>query len=390
MNKVSTIKTLVIIKGSALNRGMNTGIENLVWQLAEQDMEVHILSGGLSPESHDYKLPTTVTYFFTGGNGSPGDHVSVYQELSKKHRYDVVIGWIKNLNPIAALESRCTHTPLFIANEGSLSSKDKRKIAKRCRDVVRAMLKRNKSIAEAWLGDRALAPKMDAVVSISKAVNENVQDVYGLDPAKCHVIYRSIDTELFSSNNSRDYLSLSSPPRLIYSGNIVKEKGLGDVIDALELVEQPVELVLCGVDRGYLDFLKGELYQRSPHHKIEWKGTLSPKALAQELNESDIFVFCSWSEGFGKSLYEAMACGMPVIVSDINVSRELITDHKDGLMVPKKNSTAIAAAINAYLNNGTLRKQCGQNAQLAIGQFSKGNELKAWMGLLSNLISKES
>ena len=75
------IRILFVMKGSALNRGMNTGIENLAWKLADFVYEIHILAGGSEPFQHRYHIPSNVTYHFTGGNGSPGEHTDYYFRL---------------------------------------------------------------------------------------------------------------------------------------------------------------------------------------------------------------------------------------------------------------------------------------------------------------------
>ncbi len=187
---------------------------------------------------------------------------------------------------------------------------------------------------------------------------------------------------------------MAEPPRLLFTGNITKSKGLGDVAKALSLVRSPVEWVLCGKDQGYLATLRNQIKDCNVNHRLTWAGTLYPDALRTQVHTSDCFVFCSWSEvetgsgwgeGLGKSLLEAMSCGLPVIVSNIQTFQEIIVDGQNGLMVPVRDPRGIARAIEAYLSNPHLRVHCGLNARKTIENgFDKQAEIEAWRAMLDS------
>ena len=71
----------------------------------------------------------------------------------------------------------------------------------------------------------------------------------------------------------------------------------------------------------------------------------------------EVFILPSLSEGFSNVILEAMACGRPVIATDIPANREVITNGKEGILVPSKDSESLANAIlKIYQDSSSLRE----------------------------------
>jgi len=392
---------LFVIKGSALNRGMNTGIENLAWGLADLGCNVHILTGGTKPLKHDYLIPISVNYHFTGRGGAPSEFVRPYQKLLTRFRFDAVIGWVKNIGSLAHVTPRLTQevNPRFIANQGFITtSLESENFFLRLLRRIKLNTFRLNSRAGGFavLFNALIRPatyykKIDHVIAISQAVSLNVQNIYGLEAEKCSVVHRGVDEKLFtpparlSQNDSSQNIT-----NLLYTGNITKAKGIEDVVDALKKISEPIRLVLCGnASKQYIAALNTRLVtsKLGPRHILEWRGSLTREELVREYQKADLFVFCSHSEGLGKSLIEAMACGLPVIVSDIPVFQEIVTNGKDGLVVPTGSSADIAKAVRRYLSDSQLRENCGLMARQTVQQnFSAHNEISSWLAILNEYI----
>ncbi len=78
----------------------------------------------------------------------------------------------------------------------------------------------------------------------------------------------------------------------------------------------------------------------------------------------------SWREGFPKVLMEAAACGLPTITTDVPGCRNAIVDKKTGILVPLKNPTALANAIQFLIENIKIRKKMGKSGrELALSKF---------------------
>lgn len=380
-------RLLFVLKASALNRGMQTGSENLAWRLAERGLEIHVLCGGTRPARHGFAVPPGVAYHFTGGDGLPGDHVRLYRELRATIAFDAVIGWIRNLTPLAVLEQAGSDRPVFVANEGDLSRPRRPTLARR---LVAALVEKTQTAAQAWRGELPGIERIAGVAAISRVVQDNVTGAYGLPLARTVVIPRGIDHDFLRPAPGKDYAATNRPPRLLFTGNIVKSKGLGDVVEGLRHVAMPVELVLCGNHQAYLHELEARIAEIGAGHTLTWAGALDRDALLGQLQAADVFVFCSWSEGLGKSLLEAMACGLPVVVSDIRAFADIVRDHENGFVVPLGDARRIGQAIDAYVGDPALRASCGRNARLTIEtRFNAASEVDAWLRFLARQLGAQ-
>lgn len=375
MNK--QVPVLFVITNSALKRNMNTGLENLAWGLAERGVRVHILAGGSMPENHGYSIPDTVSYHFTGQSGeNPVGFLTLFELIVREHRIGAVVGWIINTALLA-------HSPLasgirFIANLGQMPPR-----SVPLRFFKQALLGRM-GVGEACKLIFAIAKypsAADAVVSISESVQSASIQKYGLKPNKCKVIFRGVDTEIYSFRLRGE--KLGNPVEILFAGNVQNAKGVGDLARAVCLVQTPVVLRLCGrAQDGYIDQLRCALNET--HHRIEYMGPVGQLELAVFYQQSDIFVFPSHSEGLGKALIEAMSCGCPVVCSDIPAFKEVVENGQNGLMVPVQSPQSLADAIGKLISDSALREKCSQNARKTVEtRFSKKSEIDSWMEVLA-------
>lgn len=86
-------------------------------------------------------------------------------------------------------------------------------------------------------------------------------------------------------------------------------------------------------------------------------GFIPHQELAQYLNVADIYVSTSLSDGASVSLLEAMACGKPVVVTDIPGNREWVEEGKNGFLFPMKNSNKLAGKLKLLVDNKKLRDE---------------------------------
>ncbi len=365
---------LFVIKGSALTRGMNTGLENLAWGLARRGWPVQIMAGGNAPTSHNYDLPEGIEYHFTGRESTPDNHLDSYLALAQKRPPDVVIGWTRYLLPIAKTRGvGNVRPPVLIVNEGAVQDGAVR------RSGLRRLVRTVRTGIRQW---RSRSACIDQVVAISTAVAEDVRKIYGFSSEKVQIIGRGIDTGFYTPPEHRAR-TIGRPMRLLYTGNIVEAKGLGTVVAALNLVAAPVELRLCGADQNdFLDRLRATMPAGGPH-RIVFRDRLPPDEVRAELQAADAFVFPSRSEGLGKSLLEAMSSGLPAVVSDLPAFRDVVADGVNALIVPADDADAFATAIGRLIADTEFCDTLGRNARQTIcAKFSKELEIDRWHALL--------
>lgn len=153
----------------------------------------------------------------------------------------------------------------------------------------------------------------------------------------------------------------------IFVGRIVGDKGINELIEAfihLLNAHQNSRLLLVGKYEENLDPIKQETFERIQHTpQIEAVGSKYGDDLLTYYAASDCFVFPSYREGFPNTVMEAGAMGLPSIVTDINGSREIIENGKNGIIIPPKNTDALYEAMKNMIEDKLSYAKMSANAR---------------------------
>lgn len=180
--------------------------------------------------------------------------------------------------------------------------------------------------------------------------------------AKVHYIPPGVDTNIFKLSKKR------STNDVLFVGRIEKNsdwKGISYLLEAISIVKKikpDISLRLVGPgDR--VDYFKMYTQKLGINKNIKFVGPKINNGLALEYQQSKVIVLPSImeSESFGIVLIEAMACKKPVIGSNIGGIPYVIGNNENGLLVPPKDSEALAKAIIKILKNPKLAKKMGEN-----------------------------
>jgi glycosyltransferase involved in cell wall biosynthesis len=107
------------------------------------------------------------------------------------------------------------------------------------------------------------------------------------------------------------------------------------------------------------------------------------------LGGADLFVSSSWVEGFGNAIWEALACGVPVVALDCGAPvRSLVRDGVDGLIVRAGGAAALAAALASLMGDGAARKALAARAPEVLTRFPIESSLQAWDALLCDVTAQ--
>lgn len=167
-----------------------------------------------------------------------------------------------------------------------------------------------------------------------------------------------------------------------FVGRLVKDKGIHELVSAfVKLYKENtnIRLMLVGDFEQRLDPLNQEtlnLIQSHPGIRPMGKqGDVRPYLAA-----SDVFVFPSYREGFPNVVLEAGAMGLPCIVTDINGCNEIITPHRNGIIIQPKDETALYEAMKYAVEHPEEMKRMGENARPVIEE--KYDRQIVWDALL--------
>jgi glycosyltransferase involved in cell wall biosynthesis len=155
----------------------------------------------------------------------------------------------------------------------------------------------------------------------------------------------------------------------VYVGRLSHEKGLPSLLRGFALAarQEPRALLVLvgdGAQRSELETLAAKL-DLAPS-RVLFSGRVDASEVPLWLRSSDVFTLMSPSEGFSCALSEAMAAGLPSVVSRIPANVQLIDDQVHGLLAPVGDDSAMAAALVRLFHDPALRARMGQAARRRI------------------------
>ena len=187
---------------------------------------------------------------------------------------------------------------------------------------------------------------------------------------------RNQRNEIDSSLSSKTGI-MPEPPIVMLLSRMLWDKGIGEFVEAARQLrrnhgEQTTRFVLVGDpdldNRGAIT--KAQLQTWQTEGVIEWWG-FRPD-VENVLSQATVSCLPSYREGLPKSLLESLAMGLPCVATDVPGCREAVEDGVNGLLVPARDSVALANAIDCLVNNDVLRDRFGKaSRQMAVEQFSK-------------------
>jgi phosphatidyl-myo-inositol alpha-mannosyltransferase len=205
---------------------------------------------------------------------------------------------------------------------------------------------------------RRVAQRLDARIAVSAAARQFASDALGLHPGAFRIVPNGVDAASFAAADPLPNLVDPERPLVLFVGRLEPRKGVDVAIRAfLRLRSSLPQARLCVVGDGPGRARAQEMVPASIRCDIHFAGSVSGEDLPRYHASADVFVAPATSgESFGIVLLEAMAAGLPVVASDIPGYRTVLTDGRQGRLVPPQDAFTLADALATLLANPALRR----------------------------------
>ena len=213
----------------------------------------------------------------------------------------------------------------------------------------------------------------DHFICVSDYLADHLIRQHGLDRTKINTIYNGVDLGYFEetpdcSRIKNEFLQRGEQILIGAVGRLVAEKGLKYLLTAIPNVLKrfsEARLLLVG-DGPLRKDLEKIVIDLDLTGKVTFVGFRSD--IKDILSSLDILVLPSLLEGFPMIILEAMAMATPIVASDIPGIREQIIDGESGILVPTKDSNALASAITRILENKQAARRIGLKAKKTVDE----------------------
>jgi starch synthase len=211
-----------------------------------------------------------------------------------------------------------------------------------------------------WI-ERYTVEQADRVIAVSEEMKADILRYYNISADKVVVIYNGIDLEQYQPTTDRGYLIEKgiSGPYLLFVGRISRQKGILQLMDAMELLKDTgLKLVLCASAPDTPELETQVRQQVAANSNIIWINEMVPKSKVIQLYSHALMFVCpSIYEPFGIINLEAMACRTPVVASRVGGIKEVVVDGTTGILVEPDQPQELAAAIRRLSGQAELARQ---------------------------------
>jgi glycosyltransferase involved in cell wall biosynthesis len=292
------------------------------------------------------------------------------QQLVRHQRADAIVGHLYGSSIYGSLAGIVTRRPVVSILHGQTDVSATERFAYAKAAVVRTGSHR--------------------VVFVSAQLRAALQARLKVEDERCAVIENGVDMETFTirrDSSLRTDLALPDSHLLIGAiGNIRAPKGYDTLLDAARLLRDSSDrfhFIVAGEGSGpLLERLLAQRARLGLERNVTFLGSRTD--VARILNNLDIYVLSSTSEGFSIACVEAMACGLPVVATRSGGPQTIIEDGRSGLLVEPSDPAQMAAAIKRVAEDAVLRQALGKEARRrAEERFS----LDAMIGRYDTLLS---
>lgn len=223
---------------------------------------------------------------------------------------------------------------------------------------------------------------VDSFVATSNNCKDDLIALFNIGENRIIVAPNGVDLDHFQRNvvdfKILDKFALNDQDKVIaYAGSFKWWKGVDDLIQAMHFVKDgKAKLLLIGGSGENLEKMKSIVESEDLEHQVKFTGHLSQKDMIELLYCVQVAVLPNNKSIEGEhytspvKLFEYMACGLPIIASNLEAINELIKEPDNCLFFEPENEKDLAQKIDQLLENPQLRKTMGNNNRKDVEKFT--------------------
>lgn len=179
------------------------------------------------------------------------------------------------------------------------------------------------------------ANKADCILTLNEYSQSFAQSI---GKPECKMVPNFIDAGFLKKEPK---IIRENVEQVLFTGHVMESKGFNELLETAKQFPE-ISFVLAGQ-------IPDETVIENIPENVQMLGSVSHDRVLELLDESDVFLFPSYTEGFSNSLVEAMARGVPAIATDVGANRDMLED-KGGIVIPAKNAEAVVSALREIKN----------------------------------------
>jgi glycosyltransferase involved in cell wall biosynthesis len=236
---------------------------------------------------------------------------------------------------------------------------------------------------------RTVAARVSHFIVSSRATGRDLEDTYGVESGRIHLAYPGIDTRFEppagedDRQSARDQFAQGHPYVLhLATGDPRDNTGvaLRSFARAAAQVDGDVALLVAGVPPGSAKALGQRVREVGIEGRTFMVGSLAGEALVRAYQGAEIYLDPTLYEGFGLQLAEAMACGVPVVSSNVTSVPEVVGEA--GILLDPHDEQGFAGALERVLSDGELRTELAEKGRAQAELFNWSDSARRILELL--------
>ena len=243
--------------------------------------------------------------------------------------------------------------------------------------------------------DKSLIHSFDHIIAVSQSTKQEIIKKFSFPSKKISVIFTGVDNRFKPCSKPANFVTKYNSVLqtvLMFFGSLKPRKNLMFLLDLLKNIKNQKNIKLIFAGTGpMLKKLKEKTKQLNLENQVIFTGYIKEKDKVQHYQLADILLLPSLVEGFGMTIIEAGACGVPSIGADHYSIKEIIQHKKTGLLAQPNNLDDWTEKTVELIKSKTLRQQMGKFVQKHVrSKFSWDNAIKMHLKIFNQLINKKN